>query len=121
MVALRLVAGVILASVFLSIFGAFLVIHERRSSELGFKRDVEKLAGILNSLAEQSPGTQLLFELEVPSGCELRFENLQLVALIGGENLTFNLRVPVMGPTLKNQRAKLILRRVKEGIEVGEL
>lgn len=114
-------AGVILASVFLSLFGGFLLIYKRQSAELEFVREAEELAGVLNSLARQDPGAQVMFELEVPEGCELRFENLRLTALVDGENLTFELSAPVAGPLLKGGRAKLILRRVEGGVEVEEL
>jgi hypothetical protein len=118
MVALKLIAGVILASVFLATFAALYQTYLSGGAKIEFKRASEQLAETARALLVQDKGAQVFFELEVPENCELRFENTLIIAIAGEEKLTYDLRAPVTGPTLKNQRAKLTLKRTGDGVEV---
>jgi hypothetical protein len=118
MVALKLIAGVILASIFLATFAALYQTYLSGRAKIEFKRATEQLAETARALLVQDEGAQVFFELEVPENCELRFENTLIIAIAGEEKLTYKLGAPVTGPTLKNQRAKLILKRTGEGVEV---
>lgn len=116
MVALRTLASVIFAAIFLSIFASLYFHYQSGDAEANFRRDAEQLAQQIGILSGQDPGSQISFKIEVPSGCELRFEDNSVIIIIGGELKNFDAGVAVSGPKLSGQTAELTLERTENGV-----
>jgi len=119
MVALKLLASVVFASIFCGIFVVLYNTYRSESAEAKFERDAGQLAELVRTLRDQDPGSTILFTITVPQDCQLRFENTFVVISIGGENRNFNTFVSLSGPSLSGGRVELTLRRTSEGVEVS--
>ncbi len=119
MVALRTLASVIFAAIFLSIFASLYLQYQSGSAEANFRRQAEQLAQQINLLSEQDPGAQVLFDIVVPSNCELRFEENSVVIVIGGVQENFDAGITISGPTLSGQQVGLTLQRTENGVAVS--
>ena len=119
MTSLQLLASVIFAAIFATIF-ASLYINYRASVELNaFERGAEDLADRIRSLAYQDEGTINQFAIVVPKNCELRFENQNVVAVIGTNTRYHDIGVEVIGPTITNQKVTLTLKRTEYGVVIS--
>lgn len=116
--ALKLLAGVVLASIFL---GVFIGIRTKfgRGSELNrFKKGSEEIANIIEGLGNQDPPSQKSYDLTVPEGCELRFENKSVIAVTNGTH-SHGVGVAVIGQTLTQGEYHLKLVRTENGVKVN--
>jgi hypothetical protein len=119
MVALKLLASVIFASIFCATFVVLYSTYHSESSEAKFERVAGQLAEMIEVLKDQDPGSTMPFTIEVPQNCQLMFENTFVVISIGGENMSFDTFVNLSGPSFSDQRVELTLRRTSEGVEVS--
>ncbi len=119
MVALRTLASVILATIFLSIFAVLYLQYQSGSAEAVFRHQAEQLAHQVKLLADQDAGASLPFDIAVPTNCELRFEENLVMILVGQTQENFDTGIVVSGPTLSGQQARLALKRTKNGVEVS--
>jgi len=114
--AMRLFAGIVLASILLGIFASahlgFLTGKER----VEFKRDAELLASTIQFLAVQGAGAQEPFDIDVPRGCELRFENQSVVVVVDGSH-RYEVGINVTGCELDAGSYHLVLIRTETGVE----
>ena len=118
MVAIKLIASVTFAAVLLAIFASLYASYQSGTAIEAFERDAEVLAQRIRLMADQDVGTQDIFEISVPPGCELRFEDNAVVAVINQVPENFDAGIAVSGPSFSNQRAQLTLKRVKNGVEI---
>jgi len=119
MVALKLLASVVFASIFCGIFVVIFNTYRSESAEAKFERDAGQLAELIETLRDQDPGSTIPFTITVPLNCQLRFENTFVVISIGGENRGFDTFVSLSGPSFSGGRAELTLRRTSGGVEVS--
>ena len=119
MVALRTLASVIFATIFLSIFAALYLQYQSGSAEAVFRHQAEQLAQQVKLLADQDAGASLPFDIVVPPNCELRFEENLVVIVIGQAQENFDAGVAVSGQTLSGQQARLTLKRTENGVTVS--
>lgn len=119
MVALRTLASLILATIFLSVFAAFYLQYQSGSAEAVFRRQAEQLAQQIKFLADQDAGTSVLFDIVVPTNCELRFEENLVMIVVGQTQENFDAGVAVSGPNLSGQQARLTIRRTNNGVTVS--
>lgn len=116
MVALRTLASVIFATIFLSIFAALYLQYQSGSAETVFRQQAEQLAQQVKLLADQDAGASFLFDIVVPQNCELRFEENLVVIVVGQTQENLDAGVAVSGPTLSGQQARLALQRTEDGV-----
>lgn len=119
MPALRLLASVIFASIFCAMFVALYSTYSLESAEAKFDREAGQLAELIETLADQDPGSTMQFTITVPSNCQLRFENTFVVAEIGDEVEHYDTSVALTGPSFGGGRVKLTLERTSEGVEIS--
>lgn len=119
MVALKQLAGVIFAAMFLSIAGAIYLSYSRGSAKSDFERRAQELAERIDILASKDAGTNEQFEINVPPGCELRFENNSVVVVVDGQTKTHNVGVNVTGSAITAREVTLTLERVENGVTVS--
>jgi len=120
MVAFKQLAGVIFAVIFLSIVGAIYLGYSRSSAKSEFERKAQDLAGQIDVLASKDVGTKEQFEINVPSDCELRFEDNSIVVFVDGRNTeNHNIGVNVFGSTITGRKVMLTLERVENGVMVS--
>ena len=117
--ALRTLASVIFAAIFLSIFATIYLQYQSGSAEANFRRQAEQLAQQINLLADQDTGASLPFDIVVPSNCELRFGENSVVIVIGQVQENFDAGIAVSGPTLSGQQVRLTLERTENGVAVS--
>jgi len=119
MVALKLLASVVFASIFCATFVVLYSIYSSESAEAKFERDAGQLAGLIETLRDQDSGSTIPFTITVPLNCQLRFENTFVVISIGGENRNFNTFVSLSGPPFSGGQVELTLRRTSGGVEIS--
>jgi len=119
MVALKLLASVIFASIFCATFVVLYSTYHSESSESKFEQGAGQLAELIRTLADQDPESTMSFTIDVPQNCQLRFENTFVVISIGGENMSFDASVNLSGPSFSGGQVELTLRRTSEGVEVS--
>jgi hypothetical protein len=117
--ALKSLASVILASIFCATFVVLYSTYSSEGAEAKFERDAGQLAGLIEALGDQDPGSTMSFTIAVPPNCRLRFENTFVVVSIGGEDRRFDTFVSLSGPSFSGGRVELMLRRTSEGVEVS--
>lgn len=116
---LKLLAGVILASL---LIGIFIGIETKfsRSSEIGsFESDAESMANIIESLGNQDPPSQKPYELKIPKGCGIRFEGKSVV-VISNDTHSLGTGVKIFGDNLGPGSYNLLIRRKPNGVEVND-
>ena len=118
-VALKQLAGVIFAAMFLSIAGAVYLNYVRGSAKSDFEREAQNLAERIDILAGKDEGTKEFFEINVPPGCELRFEDNSVVAVVDDQTKIHNVVVNVVGSTITDKKVTLTLERVENGVTVS--
>jgi len=119
MVALRTLASVIFAAIFLSIFASLYLQYQSGSAEANFRRQAEQLAQQVNLLADQDAGASFPFDIVVPPNCELRFEENSVVIMIGGVQENFDAGIAVSGPALGGQQIRLTIERAENGVMIS--
>jgi len=119
MVAFKQLAGVIFAVIFMSIVGAIYVGYSRGSAKSEFERRAQGLADQIDILASKDVGTKELFEIDVPPGCELQFENNNIVVVVDGNPENHNVGIKVIGSTITNRKVTLTLERTENGVMVS--
>lgn len=112
-------ASVIFAAIFLSIFGALYLQYQSGSAEADFRRQAEQLAEQINLLSGQDPEARVLFDIVVPSNCELRFEENSVIIVIGEVQENFDAGAAVSGPALSGQQIRLTIERTENGVVVS--
>ncbi len=114
--ALKLLAGIVLASIFMGTFLA-LQMNLGKSNEIRtFKNRSQKLAEIINGLSD--PNSQKPFEITIPEDCELRFENKSVVAVISGDRESHNTDLNIENKILSTGTHNLQLIRTEEGVRI---
>lgn len=114
--ALKLLAGIVLASILMGTFVA-LQTNLGRSNEIRtFKNKSRELTEIINGLSD--PGSQKPFEITIPEDCELRFENKSVVAVISGDRESHDTDLNIEGETLSPGHYNLQLVRTEEGVKI---
>lgn len=107
-----------LASIFLGVFvglySGFLKGRERTE----FTRDAEQLAQRVQFLAAQDTGAQQPFDIAVPGGCELKFENQSVIAVTNGSH-SYGAGINVVGGNLGSGSYHLMLKRSENGVEIN--
>lgn len=116
MVALRTLASVIFAAIFLSIFASLYLQYQSGSAEANFRRQAEQLAQQVKLLADQDVGTSFPFDIMVPSNCELLFEENSVVIVIGEVEENFDTGIAISGPALSGRQIRLTVERVENGV-----
>ncbi|TKJ26199.1 MAG: hypothetical protein CEE41_02885 [Hadesarchaea archaeon B3_Hades] len=119
MVALRTLASVIFAAIFLSIFASLYLQYQSGSTEANFRRQAEQLAQQAKLLADQDVGASFSFDIVVPSNCELRFEGNSVVIVIGEVQENFDAGIAISGPALSGQQIRLVIERAENGVAVS--
>ncbi len=119
MVAFKQLAGIVFAVIFLGIFAGLYLSYREGSAEAAFERDVKGLAQRIRLLADKDIGAQEFFNINVPAGCELRFEGNAVVAVINGVPKNFAAGISVSGATFAAREVKLTLKRVEGGVMVS--
>jgi len=119
MVALRTIASVIFAAIFLSIFASLYLQYQSGSAEANFRRQAEQLAQQVRLLADQDMGASFLFDIVVPSNCELRFEENSVVIVIGEVQENFDAGIAVSGPALSGEQIRLMIERTENGVVIS--
>lgn len=114
---MKLLAGVVLASIFFGIFVGLEVKSDRGRELAEFGADVDEIVTILESLESQSPGARDLEEVTVPEGCGLSFEGGNLVAAVDGRTVQ-SVGVELDGAKLGPGSYSLIFERTEEGVRV---
>jgi len=117
--ALKLLAGVIFATIFCGIFVVLFNTYHTQSAAAKFERDAGQLAGLIGTLRDKDPGSTMQFIIEVPQDCWLKFENTSVVISVGGENRSFNTFVSLSGPSFSGERVELNLSRTSEEVEIS--
>lgn len=115
---MRMLAGVVLASIFLGAFIGLYSSFRSGGSEANFKRDAEELATTIGSMSSLDSGTQWFFNVIVPVGCQLRFEGKCVVAAVNGSH-SYDTGVNVAGPVFGGGSWRLTLRRTENGVEIS--
>lgn len=118
--ALKYIAYVIFAALFLSIGYALYSEYQRGAAQREFRLKAEDLAGQIEKLGNMSTGSSLNFEIYVPSNCELSFTDNAVVIVIGGSSENFPVGVPVSGRTFTDQKVTLKLKRTDIEVSVSE-
>jgi hypothetical protein len=126
-VAFKQLAGVIFAVIFLAIVGAIYISYSRNSAKSDFERKSQELAERIDILAGKDLGTKEFFDINVPSGCELRFEDNSVVAVVDGNPENHNVMVRVgmkVGEnitdlTITSRNVTLTLERVENGVMIS--
>lgn len=116
--ALKLLAGVVLASIFLGIFVGLKTKFDRSSELAEFREGAQNVATMIEGLGSQIPGAQAPYRITVPKDCKLRFEDEEVVAVIGGGSYTYPTGVKTVGPTLRRGSHDLLFKRTENGVEV---
>lgn len=116
---MRLLASVIFASIFCAMFVVLYSTYSSESAEAKFEREAGQLAELIETLADQDPGSAMQFTITVPQNCQLRFENKFVVALIREKIGRYDTSVALTGPLFGSGRVKLTLERTSEGVEIS--
>jgi len=112
------IAAVVFAVLFLGIFAGIYSHYRSGSAEAAFERDAEELAQHIRLLADKDVGSQDFFDIDVPSNCQLSFEDNSVVALVNTVPKTFDAGVLVFGDNVSNRKVHLTLERVENGVSV---
>ncbi len=115
---MKLLVGVMLASIFLGVFIGLYSSFRTGRNEANFRQDVEELAVTIGSMLSLDPGTQWVFDIIVPIGCELRFENTYVIA-VAGKFHSYDTGVNLAGPVLGGGNWRLTLKRTENGVEIS--
>jgi hypothetical protein len=118
-VALKQLAGVIFAAMFLSIVGAIYLSYSRGSAKSNFERDAESLAQQIRLLVDHSENTTWIFNIDVPADCKLQFENKSVVAIVDNVHKYHDVGISVDGPTISGRRVGLTLQRTENGVTIS--
>ena len=111
---MRLLAGVVLASIFISIaatVGIRLNTHSRREE---FKSESESLANAIKG--NITPKTN--FKITVPNNCKLKFEGENIIAEINKVQHHYPTGVPVYGDDLEPGTHKLDFKENEKGVTI---
>jgi hypothetical protein len=117
--ALKLLAGVIFATIFCGIFVVLFNTYHSQSAGAKLERDADQLAELIRNLKDMDPGSTMTFTIQVPQGCLLRFENTFVIISMGGEDRSFDTFVSLSGPSFSGGLVGLTLTRTSEGVELG--
>lgn len=115
---MKLLAGVVLASIFLGVFVGLYSRFRAGRSEADFRQDAEELAAIIESMSSLDPGTQWFFDVTVPDGCKLQFENTFVVVVTNGP-CSYDTGVNVVGQVFGGGNWEFTLSRTENGVEVS--
>ena len=120
MVALKQLAGIIFAVIFLSIVGAIYINYSRGSAKSNFEHDAESLAQQICLLADQSENTMWIFNIDVPADCGLQFDNKFVVVIVDNVYTYHDVGISVDGPMVSGRQVELTLRRTGNGVTISE-
>lgn len=112
------IAAVVFAVLFLGIFAGIYSHYRSGSAEAAFERDAEGLAQRIRLLADKDVGSKDYFDIDVPSNCQLSFEDNSIIAHVNNVPKTFDAGVPVSGDNVSNRKVHLTLGRVENGVSV---
>jgi len=118
MVALRYVGYLAFGALFLSIAGALFLQYQAGQLRSNFLNNAEQLANSIAQLSEQEEGSTLLFQLSIPSGMSIEFENESLLAFFDGKQENFSVGTVVSGPPLTAGDYSLLLSKISTGVKV---
>ncbi len=119
MTSLQLLASTIFAAIFVTIFASIYINYQAGAELNEFEQGAEDLANRIRLLADQDEGAMDQFTIVVPQNCELRFENQNVVAVIGATTKYHDVGVEIIGPMITNQEAALELERTKNGVVIA--
>ena len=111
--AMRLLASVILASIFISIAAAVGVRLNTQSNRERFKSESEELAkGLLGGVKPRN------FKITVPDDCKLKFEGENIIAEVAGVQHHYPTGTAVYGDDLGPGTYKLDFEENEEGVTI---
>jgi len=111
-----LLAGVVLASIFIGIFITVWSKYSRGTEETEFKNDAEEIANKIKGLGD--PPSQTSHEITVPEGCELKFKNKAVIAVTNG-GIPYNTDIAILGPSLDQGSYNLTLQRTENEVKIN--
>ncbi len=117
--AMRLLAGIILASIFLGMFIGLYTAFTQGGEMNEFRRDAGQMAQTISFMASQDVGAQQPVDIVVPADCELRFEGQSVIAVANGTQ-AYDAEISVTGDNLDPGSYHLMLVRTESGVEVNE-
>lgn len=117
--ALKLLAAIVLASIFMGIFVAIQGNWGRSNEIITFKNKSSKLAKTIGFLKDVDVGSKQFFQITVPEECGLRFENKKVIAVISGVSHTYSTKIELEGENLQPDSYDLKLLRTENGVSVN--
>lgn len=117
MVALKLIEYTVLGAVFLAIVGGLIYTHLPGISKTHFFAQIDSLAQRVDSLIEE--GSVQYFELSVPDGGWVSFEEHAIEAGANGENHRVEVQNSLSHLSLGPGDYTLILTRTSGGVEIA--
>lgn len=114
---LKLLVGVIFASILIGVFIGLKGGFERGRSEAQFLQKAEDLSELVQSLGD--PGSQEFFSITVPENSQLRFRGENVVAVINNMYHEYECGVSVTGGSFGPGSYSLKLTRVEGGVEIN--
>ncbi len=112
--AMKLLASVILASIFLTIAGAIGVRLNTQINREEFKSESESLANTIKGGITPENN----FEITVPNDCKLKFEGENIIAEINEVQHHYPAGVPVYGDDLEPGTHKLNFKENERGVTI---
>jgi len=115
---IRLIGYMVMGVVFLSVVALSVEQLMRWKLKNDFFGDVQKLACLINAMADQDVNSRYDLSIRVPPGGIVSADNRRLSACCQQENLSFELRCPVSSFVIREGEYLVSLRRREEGVDV---
>lgn len=118
MMVFRLLGWVAFGAIFLAIaaFSANALILWKAKSD--FMKDIEKFAGVLGSLANQSTGSSSVLKIHVPPDCSLHVDQYEIVVIAWDENKSLKSELELPTFTLGPGNYEIYVVRTDNGVDV---
>lgn len=117
--ALKLLAGIVLASLFMGIFVGVKGKYDRSREITQFKNSAKEMASKIELLGEQEPPAQVPYEIVIPEECQIKFENENVIAVITNTPNSYPTGIKIIGENLSPGSHNLKLLRTSEGVEIS--
>ncbi len=117
--AMRLLAGIVMASLFMGVFITLYSSYSDNSGVIQFRQDAAQMAQTISLLASQDIGAQQPFDITVPDGALLSFENQQVVTTVTATQ-AYDAGINVSGGPFGPGNYDLMLVRTETGVRVNE-
>lgn len=116
---MKLLAGIVLASIFMGVFVGLRTKLDKTFKHTEFEQDIEELVNKVQYLEQQSPGTSVNQEINIPENYMVKFEGENIITIVGNSRNTYHTKIEINGDPLPPGIHTLNLKRNENGVKVS--